>query len=62
MKSFFAFMFLAALTICAASVTGYSQDIKDYNELYNVKFQNMIRFTFNLNKINPFKLINNIQI
>ena len=29
MKSFFAFMFLAALTICAASVTGYSQDIKD---------------------------------
>jgi hypothetical protein len=40
----------------------YSQDIKDYNALYDIKFKNMIRFTFNLNKLNPFKLINNIQI
>lgn len=40
----------------------FSQQIKDYNDANDVKFGNMIRFTLNLNRLNPFQLINNIQI
>ncbi|HET6991111.1 MAG TPA: hypothetical protein VFJ43_07295, partial [Bacteroidia bacterium] len=39
-----------------------SKDIKDYNAANDVKFANMIRFTLNLNKLNPFQLVNKIQI
>jgi hypothetical protein len=39
-----------------------SKDIKDYNDVNDIKFAQMIRFTFNLNKLNPFQLVNKIQI
>jgi hypothetical protein len=39
-----------------------SQDIKDNYSVNGWTYRNMIRFTFNLNKLNPFKLVNNIQI
>lgn len=39
-----------------------SKNIADYNKVNGIKFANMIRFTFNLNRLNPFQLVNNIQI
>ncbi len=38
-----------------------SQDIKEYYNSNGLGFASMIRFTFNINKLNPFKLANNIQ-
>ncbi|CAN5199320.1 hypothetical protein BH09BAC5_BH09BAC5_12280 [soil metagenome] len=40
----------------------FSSDIKDYNSANDIKFQQMIRFTLNLNRLNPFSLVNSIQI
>ena len=40
----------------------FSKNIKDYNTANDIKFADMIRFTLNINKLNPFQLINSIQL
>lgn len=40
----------------------YSADIKDYYDANGLEYKNMIRFTFDLNAMNPFKIINGIQL
>lgn len=40
----------------------FSKDIKDYNDANDVTFPQMIRFTFNLNRLNPFTLLNNVDL
>ena len=39
-----------------------SPDVKDYNLANDIKFPNLIRFELNLNKLNPFQLIKNIDL
>jgi len=38
----------------------FSKEIKDELTLNNIDFKNQIRFTFNLNKINPLQLVRNL--
>jgi hypothetical protein len=38
-----------------------SSDIKDYNKLNNISYGETIRFTLNINLINPFELVKNIS-
>lgn len=40
----------------------FSSNIKDYYDSNGLNYSNMIRFTLNLNSMNPFKLINGIQL
>ncbi|MEO5642759.1 MAG: M1 family metallopeptidase [Bacteroidia bacterium] len=40
----------------------YSKDIKDYNDLNDISFPERIRFRLNLNRLNPFDLLNNIEL
>ena len=39
-----------------------SQDFKNYNTIYGLKYPETIRFTLNLNLINPFDLIKNFKL
>ena len=38
------------------------QDFKDYKTINNLKYKETIRFTLNLNLLNPFDLINNFKL
>lgn len=40
----------------------FSKDIKDYNTVNDVTFPQMMRFSFNLYRLNPFTMLNNVNL